>query len=149
MTKSKPRKQPNGRGSVYRRKDGQTGWIAAATLPNGRRVKRSAPTQAAAIELLAGLIGRNDEQLGEADAGDGGQTTGDWLRYWSRQLVPGRVKDTTALWYRQITEYYLIPELDPVPLAALRPEHVERMMRNLVDAKKSVSTATSARKVLN
>lgn len=114
-----------GTGSIFRRKtDGR--WIAQVS--QGSRDSRSvtrrvARTKDEARELLAEL---------QADVGspDPRVTTGAYLQSWLRTAARS-VKHSTLQTYEIAVRRQLIPAIGDVPLRALRPSHVEALMRSL------------------
>jgi integrase len=76
------------------------------------------------------------------------RTTGHYLEWWLRDVLPGTVKTRTAEGYAGIVRRYLIPQLGKVRLTRLNPEHVQRMMRTLEGQGLSPRTRQYARAVL-
>ena len=75
-------------------------------------------------------------------------TTGEWLEFWADNVLPGTVKDSTLRQYRQVVKDWVLPYVGKVGLVELRPEHVDKMVRDLADAGRAVNTQRLARTVL-
>ena len=114
-----------GTGSVFKRKsDGR--WIAQTSHgPRDNRVitRRVARSKREALELLAEL---------QADAGivDRTTTVGSYLRSWLRSAERS-VKPSTLQTYEIAVRRQLEPAIGHVPLAALKPAHVEALLRGM------------------
>lgn len=138
-----------GEGAVYRRADGM--WVGAVELgrdaKTGRRRRKVVKAR-----TKAAVLGRIAEARRDVEAGrpvtDERRTTGDYLRWWACEILPGTVKETTEGNYRWIIEHYLLPSLEAVPLGSLAPAHVQRMLRQLENQGKSARTRQYARAVL-
>jgi integrase len=109
------------------------GVVELDPLPDGSRQRRSvrAKTKMALTAKMAKIQRARDDG---APLPDELMTTGKWLTFWLDHVLP-----TTDLAPKTITDYrynairYVIPALGRVPLAKLRPEHVEKMMTGLRD----------------
>jgi integrase len=74
--------------------------------------------------------------------------TGDYLRSWAADVLPGTVKDSTVYGYKSVVEGNVIPYVGHVKLAKLAPTHVHRMMRKLEERGLAAQTRRTARMVL-
>jgi integrase len=111
-------------------------WVAAISLPNGRRRRRLARTPREAQAALAEL--KREHHVG-IDAGR--LTTGAYLHSWLAD-APQRAPRTMAK-RRQIVTLHLVPELGRIPLARLTPADVQRLLNGLPMAPVSVGHVRS------
>jgi len=115
------------RGSIQQRSPGT--WSIRVELPpdpgtNRRRQKRVTVrgTKREAEVELANLL----HQLNTGSLINPGKITlGDFLNSWLRDYVETQVMVTTQQGYRTIIEKHLIPNLGSIPLAKLRPSHLQ------------------------
>ena len=114
------RRRAPGRGSTYR--DGRGYWIAQIYI-NGRKLRRSAATQAQAERLLDELRGRRD--FGTAPTS---QTVAEYMAAWLEDTASQRVRPSTLEGYRSKVRTYIIPAIGRVKLDQLNPQHVHRML---------------------
>lgn len=119
------RKAASGQGSVYRRKDGR--WEAAISLPDGRRRKRVARTQREAYALKDELLHQRDA-LSVAPAR---LTVGEFLTGWLDATAAERAPRTQDKYARNV-RLYLAPALGRVQLAALAPQQIVALQRDLL-----------------
>lgn len=126
-----PKKRDDGSGSVYQLADGR--WRADITvgwerLPGGgkKRVRRTvyAATEKEAKRARNELLLKREQ--GELPIGDQ-VTLGAWMRYWLDEIAVHRVRPKTVETYRVLVEGWIIPEIGPVRLRSLQPEHVEQL----------------------
>ncbi len=134
----------NGQGSVYQRKrDGL--WCAAVTLEDGRRKVFYCHTQKEADDKL--LEARGTKKAGLPFVPER-LTVGQWLTYWLREIAPVEAGPKTLEGYELNVRLHLTPPLGKIPLKQLRPEQIERMMREMRAAGKSPRTIQSAHATL-
>lgn len=134
-----------GEGSIFQRRDGR--WAGKVALPweAGGGVKTVYGKSAA--EVQAKLLEVRTTVAAGKFPGDGRTTVAAFLDSWLAQL-DGKVKPATSANYRTVCAAYIAPSLGKVKLAALRAQHVERMMRELADRGLSARTQQLARSVL-
>ena len=77
------------------------------------------------------------------------RTTGDWLRWWLSEIVPGTVRESTLEGYRHVADTYVVPSLGSIPLAKLGPHDVQSMLRSMERRGLSGWTRRQARTVLS
>ena len=138
-----------GEGSVHKdRTSGLwTGTIELGRGTDGRRKRKSvrAKTKAEALRKM-------HQVRAEIEAGlpvtDRTQTVSAYLAWWSENVLPGTVRDTTADGYRWVLRRYVEPHIGPKRLVELRPEHVLQMLRELERQGLSANTRRQARSVL-
>jgi integrase len=76
------------------------------------------------------------------------RTTGQYLEWWLRDVLPGTVKVQTEHGYARVLRAYVTPHIGRVPLAKLGPQHVQAMLRSLERSGLSPRTCQYARAVL-
>lgn len=111
------KKNPNGLGSVYQRKDGS--WVASISI-NGRRRDSYAKTQKDALQKLNELL--RQHQLGHLTAPTK-MTVKDLTDYWLSN-VEDDLKPTVLVRYEQLCRLYIEPTLGQVKLHQLRPANI-------------------------
>jgi integrase len=141
-TSRKPSKRLNGEGSVWK-SEARGRWFAEVTMPDGRRRRLTAKTQAEAVAKRNQLVGDP-----RAAAGDNTMTTKAWLDQWVTDVLPRTVKPATVTNYTNIVNYYIVPNVGRIKLSQLAPEHVDRMMNELEARGLSARTVALARTIL-
>ena len=136
-------RRSNGEGSVYRTAEGR--WRASLILshPDGdQRLRRvvSGRSRAEVVRKLAAL--KLESGAGFAS----GETTGAYLARWIEAVRP-RLRPATQREYARHIRSYFTPLLE-VPLTALTPGHVERVMADMTARGLSPMTAAHARATL-
>jgi integrase len=136
-------RRSHGEGSVYRTAGGR--WRAALTVPHPdgeHRVRKilSGRKRAEVVRKLEQL--KQDARGGFAT----GQTTGAYLGRWVEAVRP-RLRPATHREYSRHVRTHLRP-LGDVPLTALTPGHVERLLAALVASGLSPRTAVHVRSTL-
>jgi integrase len=117
-------------------------------LVEGKRVRRRVRAKTRA-EVLAKMRHLADEPVARpVVVPPAAMTTGDWLDFWSTNILPGTVKGSTLGQYRQVVKDWVAPYVGHVPLAELRPEHVDAMVRSLARKGRAVNTQRLARTIL-
>lgn len=130
-----------GEGSVYRNPD-RDNWIAQIRI-NGRKVKRSAPTQRDAVRLLAAMRRDRDKGLDVTRI-----TVGAFLEDWLAHKAQDGTRVNTLRGYVSKVRTHLAPRLGVLTLAELTPRHVEAATRAMIEAGSSPRTAAHCRTVL-
>lgn len=114
-------------GTVFQRKDGR--WVAAVTLPDGRRMSRYAKTKPEARDRLAELKRIRDA----GTAASARMTLGSYLARWLEDVrpQPGRDGLAPATWrkHEQHCRVHLIPELGATRMSDLSVAHVRAYLR--------------------
>jgi integrase len=138
-----------GLGSVYL--EASTGyWVAQVDLGivDGRRRRRKVRAKTRS-EVLARMKHLADEPVARpVVAPPVNMTTGQWLLFWADNILPGTVKESTLGQYRQVVHDWVAPYVGHVPLAGLRPEDVDAMVRSLARKGRAVNTQRLARTIL-
>lgn len=136
----------HGEGSIYR--DG-TGSVAAISVegPDGRtlRRKRKARTQAEAREALRVL----HDEARAGIAGTGRLTVAELLEDYLANVLPASNPAPQTVQSYTWAASRIVPAIGAVRLDKLRPEHVEHLLREMVDAGMSRSSTARVRMVLS
>jgi integrase len=143
-------KRGNGEGSIYPHKRGgvKVGyrgsyWVDAAEGPKRRYI--TGETREDVAEKLAKAISDRADGL-VFDAGS--TTTGEYLTRWLSDSVRGTVQGSTYRSYGRVVDGHLVPGVGRVKLANLRPDHIRRLYRSMVDAGKATRTVQYAHTLL-
>ncbi len=137
------RKRPNGDGTYRQRKDGS--WEYRFRLPSGRRKSLYAPT----LEELKTKRAEAERKIAQGlDLSRPDITVREFMAYWLDNQAAGSVRLRTLEAYRQLASTHIYPAVGDYRLSRLTVEHVEKMMRDMVAAGLSPSTAQRARAVL-
>ena len=140
------RRRGSGEGSVYQRKDGR--WVAAISLPDGRRKSFYGKTQREVLTKKTKAL--RDLQLGIAPADDR-LTVKQYMWSW---LESRKVSSKKSLRYTTLRDYesrirlYIEPNLGSIRLSKLTPEDVERMLAKMRDEGLSARTCQYVHAVL-
>lgn len=137
-----------GEGSIYRI-ESRGLWAASVEVsdPSGKRKRKvvKAKTKGALLAkqrklqaTLASGLPAPDERL----------TTGEWLQWWSTNVLQGTVAPQTENSYNWLIKTYIVPHIGKVRLKDLQPEHVQAMMRSLEAKGLSPRTIAYTRAVL-
>jgi integrase len=121
-------RQSNGRSSIYKGSDGRWhGRVTVGLTDEGRTdrrhvMSRSRPVVVEKVRALEqardrGQIGKVSEQW----------TVEAWLDHWLENISRPFVKQSTYEGYRAAVRVHLIPGIGRHRLAALKPEHLERL----------------------
>jgi integrase len=112
-------------GAVYQRGDGR--WVAAVSLgqQGGKRARRVVygATRREAQAKLKELVRDHDAGL---LLGSDRQPAGEYLEQWIR-TVKHSLRATTHTRYAGLLRLHAIPQLGPVPLGDVTPQHLERL----------------------
>jgi len=143
------KRRGHGEGSVYKRKDGR--WAAAVDVDSssGTRQRKTVygRTQSEVIEKLR--TARTSLASGLPLPGER-QTVRGYLAWYSETVLPTpRMKDSTALQYRQVIDHYITPYIGNVRLAKLSAAHVHALQSALSDRGLKPNTIRYARAVLS
>ncbi|MBQ1118582.1 site-specific integrase [Streptomyces sp. B15] len=125
--KNRRTRQPNGRSSIYRGKDGK--WHGRVTVgvrddgkPDRRHVERK--TRAEVTEAVQKLEKQRDSNT-VRKAGRA-WTVESWLMHWVENIAPLGVGENTMVGYGVAVRIHLVPGLGAHRLDKLSPEHIER-----------------------
>src|SRR6266571_2753639 len=120
----------SGEGTIQKRADGR--WFAALDVGYVKGVRKrktlyGKTRREVGEKLNAALRARATGQ----PLPDERRMTGDYLKMWIEDIVPGTVKVQTERSYARVLDQYVIPHIGRVPLAKLTPQHVQTMRRAL------------------
>ncbi len=136
----------HGEGTIYR--DGGR-WIAAISVesPDGRtrRRKRTARTQAHAREALRAL----HEEARAGIAGSGRLTVAELVDDWLAHVLPARSPSPATTENYEWIASHIRAGVGSIRVDRLRPEHVETLMRSMVDSGMSRRSPTLVRGLLS
>ncbi|MSQ24144.1 MAG: site-specific integrase [Chloroflexi bacterium] len=119
------RKRGANEGTIAKRADGR--WVAAVTLPNGKRKYLYAPTRAeVAVRLTAAQAAT---QAGDPPIQDERLTLKDWLDHWLENTIRPNKRASTYRYYEHTVRLHINPELGRIRLTQLTPEHVEAWLK--------------------
>ena len=150
---TRPRsKATNNDGSIWSRKNaqGRLTWyveISDGYYPNGKRkrIRRAAPTQAAARKLRHELLHQQHQGLLTPQRLD---TVRSFGTSWVTEIKPLNVRASTASDYHDRLLRYVFPHLGSVRMVELTPRHVTTWLRALSDQGFSANTINGARRIL-
>jgi len=137
------KKSPNNQGSSRQRPDGRWEW--RISLPNGKRKSFYGETQGQARQKAQDAI--RDMEKG-VDISIRTVTVSVFLARWLEDTAKQRVRPSTLEIYQNHKKRYLDPAFGTVKLKALTPEHVNKMMADMVTRGLSPSTANRTRATL-
>ncbi len=118
----------NGEGSIYQRQDGK--WVAAVSLPRGRRKVIYGRTRAEVAEKLPSVLKARQDGLPMLTER---QTTAQYLADWLESARPS-VRPGTWETYESYVRVHIAPALGRVPLARLSPQHLQRFYADRLEA---------------
>lgn len=133
-------KRGQNEGSIYKAPDGR--WRGALSLgwkmneegqPVQARKVFSGRTRAEVQKLLTKAL--RDQELGLPVAPER-QTVGQFLKRWLEDSAKPGVRPKTFDSYSQILKLYLTPALGRIPLAKLSPQHVQRLLNEMLQTRK-------------
>ena len=153
MTAPNQRRRGRGEGGIRKRADGrgegfvELGWI------DGKRRRKSVYGTTRAV--VASKIRQEQQRLASGLAPTAGRrTTGQFLEWWSKAVLPGTVSRSSEETYRRVLRLYVIPLVGRIPLGQLAPADVTEMMRAMEEGRVGQralgpQTQNQARKVLS
>ncbi len=113
----------NGEGTVVKRTDGR--YVAALSLPGGRRKYLYGKTRREAADKLTQALAARDRGLPSLDDR---VTVGTFLTRWLEDCVRPRVRPGTAESYEMHIRIHLKPAIGRVRLTSLTPDDVQRLL---------------------
>ncbi len=127
-------KRANGEGSVYQRTDGR--WCASVTTERGHRQHFLGRTRAEVARKLTGALDARDK--GVLVTGPR-QTVGQFFTQWLAAVQPS-LRPRTFVGYEQLVRLHVVPDLGPLSLTKLSPQHLQRLYASRLDAGLSSTT---------
>ena len=116
-------KRGNNEGSIYKRADGR--WVAAVTLPDGKRKSLYGKTRAEVAKKLATAMKTAQEGIPLPPERE---TVGAYLERWLTDVAKPSVRPNTFVSYQVLVKRHLIPALGKIPLSRLSPQDVQAVM---------------------
>lgn len=137
------RRRGHHEGTGYKRADGRWEW--KITLPDGTRKSFYATTQRGAREKANQAI-RDAEQ--GIDLSVKSITMKTFLVHWIDETARERVRPSTLAAYSGHVQQHIVPALGSERLRSLTPQHVNKLMSDMVSAGLSPATANRVRSTL-
>jgi len=142
-------RRPKGEGGLFRVDiNGQSLWRANKTVKHNGTSKRITGTGGSHSEARERLeanykrwlvrTGQLHPDAVEARPKELKLTTGEWLYLWHSQINPERVDETTRARYRSRLELHLVPHIGDIPLKQLNRDHLDKLFRITLPAKRKV-----------
>ncbi|MEU6115872.1 site-specific integrase [Streptomyces sp. NPDC047117] len=142
-----PRKRnPNGAGSIWQRKDGRWEGRVYVPQPDGTRKRKTVygATWEECDEKRQELVRRDRQGIPTPSRSP---KLSEWLPYWLEEYVKPQRKRTTYIKYEMHTRLYLVPLLGSRRLESLTTANVRRMLAAVIQ-QTSAATAKEAHRVL-
>ncbi|CAL9532604.1 Transposase from transposon Tn916 [Streptomyces sp. enrichment culture] len=140
------KRNPNGAGTITKRKDGRYQCAVYVLQPDGTRARKFAYGK-----TWAECDTKRRELLAKVDQGVPVPTRSaklaEWLPYWLEHFIKPNRKRTTYSKYAMHVRLYLVPLLGSKSLEALGPRHVRTLIAD-VSRRASPATAKEAHRVL-
>lgn len=136
-------KRGNNEGSISKRADGR--WTGRVTLRDGKRKDFYGRTRAEVAGKVTGAL--RDLEQGKPVV-SGRESVEKYLNRWLATTVLKSVRPSTYSSYAQHVRDHLIPHIGHLKLAALTPEHVQKLLNTLQKAGLSPMTVLHVRATL-
>jgi integrase len=136
-------RQQNGRSSIYRGKDGfWHGRVTVGLRDDGRADRRHvmSKTKSTVVQKVKELEKKRD--TGSVQRPGENWTVEQWLTHWVENIAAPFVRENTLAGYRVATYRHLVPGVGKHRLAALKPEHLERLYVRMLKATTKAGTPT-------
>ena len=145
-TPRKPKRNPNGSGTVTKRTDGRYQAAVYVLQPDGTRARKFVygKTWAACDAKRRALLEKVDNGIPVPTRS---MKLAEWLPYWLDNIVRPRRKRTTAAKYEVHVRLYLVPMIGSKRLESLSVADVRRFLVEL-EQKSSAATAKESHRVL-
>ncbi|MFB7354294.1 tyrosine-type recombinase/integrase [Streptomyces gardneri] len=142
----KPKRNPNGSGTVTKRTDGRYQAAVYVLQPDGTRARKFVygKTWAACDAKRRALLEKVDNGIPVPTRS---MKLAEWLPYWLDNIVKPRRKRTTAAKYEVHVRLYLVPMIGSKRLESLSVADVRRFLVEL-EKKSSAATAKESHRVL-
>ena len=136
-------KRGNNEGSISKRADGR--WTGRVTLPSGKRKDFYGRTRAEVAQKVASAL--RDIEHGQPVISEK-ELVASYLDRWLADTVRTSVRPSTYASYAQHVRDHLSPHVGRVRLAALAPQHVQKLLNDLQEAGLSPMTVLHVRATL-
>lgn len=137
------KRRPNGDGTYVQRPNGT--WEYRFQLPTGKRKSLYAKTFEEAQAKRKQV--EREIALG-VDLGAKPQTVAQFLGDWLEQTAKPTIRPRTYVSYKHLIDRHIAPRIGDVKLDKLTPQHVQRMMNDMIGTGLSPTTVQRARAVL-
>lgn len=140
------KRNPNGAGSIWQRKDGRYEARVYVPQPDGTRKRKTVygSTWEECDEKRQELVRRDRQGIPTPSRS---AKLSEWLPYWLEEYIRPHRKRTTYVKYEMHVRLYLVPLLGSRRLESLTTANVRRMVSE-VTSKTSAATAKEAHRVL-
>lgn len=152
MIPAKQRRRGRGEGGIRKRSDGR--WEGSVDLGwvSGKRGRKYVYGKTRA-EAAAKVVSEQQRIATGLAPSDGRRTTGQFLQWWAKTVLPGTVSRGSEETYRRVVDLYVAPLVGRIPLAQLAPADVTGMMHAMGEGRVGrgplgAQTQNQARKVL-
>ncbi|MFE6554008.1 tyrosine-type recombinase/integrase [Streptomyces sp. NPDC057746] len=117
------KRNPNGEGTIYRRKDGRYEGAGYVLMPDGTRKRRRVygNTWEEARKKLTEMLANSDKGIPAVDTTE---TLGIYLTYWLEHVAAHKVRASTVYSYSKCVTAYIVPRLGKKKLAQLSAKDV-------------------------
>ncbi|MEU6519360.1 tyrosine-type recombinase/integrase [Streptomyces sp. NPDC046978] len=117
------KRNPNGEGTIYRRKDGRYEGAGYVLMPDGTRKRRRVygNTWEEARKKLTEMLANSDKGIPAVDTTE---TLGSYLTYWLEHVAAHKVRASTVYSYSKCVNGYIVPRLGKKKLAQLSAKDV-------------------------
>ena len=136
-------KRGNTEGSIYKRQDGR--WVAALTMPDGKRRNLYGKTRKEAGSKLAEAIHDRGKGLPVIPER---QTVEDFLLIWLEGVKPS-IRPSTFTRYEEYVRLHTIPIIGKVRMAKLNPQHIQSLYNQKLSEGLSATTVRHLHTVLH
>ncbi len=143
-------KRGNGEGSIYpfKRNGVKVGYRGSYWVDTAGGPKRRYITGKTRDDVRDKLTKALSDRAGGLVFDAGTTTMGEYLTQWLSDSVRGTVRESTYRSYKQVLNSQLVPGLGRVKLAKLRPDHVRKLYRDMLDRGLSTRTVQYAHTLL-
>src|SRR5690349_19572698 len=139
----------NGESSIYKGADGRWhGYVSVGYKLNGKIDRRhvTGKTRRVVVDKVRELERKRDSgTVTETST----PTVGAWLEHWLAAIAPRRVRQRTVESYESSVRKHLIPVIGRHRLDRLRPEHLDQLYTQLLDAGYSPATVLRDHRILS
>src|ERR1700712_1410611 len=139
----------NGESTIFKGADGRWhGWVSVGFKLNGKPDRRhvSAKTRAPVVDKVRELERKRDSgTVTETST----PTVAAWLEHWLANIAPRRVRQRTVESYESSVRRHLIPGVGRHRLDRLRPEHLDQLYTQLLDAGYAPATVLRDHRILS
>src|SRR3954470_8206596 len=139
----------NGESTIYKGADGRWhGYVSVGYKLDGKPDRRhvSSTKRSVVADKVRELERRRDSGMVTETSTP---TVGAWLEHWLANIAPRRVRQRTVESYESSVRKHLIPVIGRHRLDRLRPEHLDQLYTQLLDAGYSPATVLRDHRILS